>query len=760
MRGMAPGVGESRGAVTVCDLTWRPFGRRAPILRDLSLQIGVGERVLLVGPSGAGKSTLLKAMAGLLLTADAGDLRGEVLIDGTEPQSRPGRVGLVLQEPGAAVVADTVGRDVAFGLENIAVPRERMPTMVRAALAQVGLDLALDTPTHTCSGGELQRLALAGLLALHPDVILLDEPTAMLDPVTATQVRDCVDQAAVSGGLTTVVVEHRFGPWVPFATRLVVLDRLGRVVADGSPQAVLDESADELVELGVWVPGHRSPTPVGAPHASRRLEPAGSVASARDVGRRSSTAQLDGSLRAATLVQGLHLDVRGGELHALVGRSGAGKSTALALAAGLVAPTSGQVRLGPPDGHDDPAVMSSVDLARRVGWVPQAPSSTLVARTVRDEVQVVWRAMTPHGSDGAPAAVDDLLTALDLSHLAAVDPRHLSGGEQRRLAVAAALLHEPDLLVADEPTMGLDRHAWARVVGVLLEHRRSGAGLLLATHDDELLTYADDRHVIVPPPPEAQPTATSSLRRPLVSRAGPLALLLAPLLLLPLPGLITTWRQALVVIAAEAALGVVALWAPGPGRAPTGRWRGLGLRVLPIVIGMVFVAWSSWLLGGRDLERAALAALRVGALVAPAVLTLPFVDPTALGDHLAQRLRLPNRPVVAITAALARFTAIVRLWQSIDRTRRIRGLRGDLPPRHGSTWARLRARTEGLGQITLGLLTGTLGSAFSLALAMDARGFATAYRRSWWGPAPWRTADSLVVLSAIAVVALAAMTRG
>ena len=200
-------------------MTWRPYGRREPVLRDISLSLAPGERVLLVGPSGSGKSTLLRAIAGLLETADAGELSGSVVIDGHAPGSRAGEVGLVLQEPGAGVVASSIGRDVAFGLENVGMPRADMPPAIRAAVAAVGLSMPLDTPTGALSGGETQRLALAGALASRPSVLLLDEPTAMLDPGHAAQVRASVEGALAAYPITTVVVEHVLGPWVDLVDR-------------------------------------------------------------------------------------------------------------------------------------------------------------------------------------------------------------------------------------------------------------------------------------------------------------------------------------------------------------------------------------------------------------------------------------------------------------------------------------------------------------------------------------------------------------
>jgi energy-coupling factor transporter transmembrane protein EcfT len=197
-------------------------------------------------------------------------------------------------------------------------------------------------------------------------------------------------------------------------------------------------------------------------------------------------------------------------------------------------------------------------------------------------------------------------------------------------------------------------------------------------------------------------------------------------------------------------LGLVALWAPGPGAGPPGRWRRLGARSVPALVGIAGVMWSTWLLGGHDLETAFGAGLRVLCLVLPSVILLPYVDPDALGDHLAQRLRLPARPVGATTAALQRFQTFGALWSELTRARRVRGIGAGR-----SVVAKLREA----GATTLALFTVVLGQAAVLALAMDARGFAGASRRTWAGAAPWRWPDSLVVLACLLVLAAAAAAR-
>ncbi|GAA2741171.1 hypothetical protein GCM10009868_06250 [Terrabacter aerolatus] len=767
---MALGAARSTGGVEVRvrDLTWRPFGRSRPVLDGLDLTLGPGERVLLAGPSGSGKSTLLRAVAGLLLTADSGDLSGAVTVGGHAPQDVPGSVGLVLQDPGAGVVASSIGRDVAFGLENVSMPPGEMPPRVEAALREVGLTMSADSSPATLSGGESQRLALAGALAMEPSVLLLDEPTAMLDAATAGDVRAVVSDVVARRGLTLVVVEHRLEGWLDHVDRLVVLDAAGSVVADGEPRRVLREHGRSLADQGIWVPGVPDPDPLPlvldrAPEGAAGRVPAGGVvAAASGVRVEHVSRRLGGSSRTTVAVDGADLEARAGRTVALVGPSGAGKSSLMGALGGLVQPSRGTVDVAPPltpaesGATSDaaartrlapPHAWSSSDLARVVAWVPQRAATALLGRTVREDVLTTPLAL---GQDPEVSGVraDALLGSLGLAHLADADPRQLSGGEQRRLAMASAVAHGPALVLADEPTVGQDRLTWAAVSGVLAAARAEGAAVVVTTHDPGVVDDAD--HVVrldAPPQPAPDPEPE---RRPLVARAGPLSLLAAALCVLPLPALLDTWRQGLAVLIVEVLLGLVGLLAPGPGRAPHARLRGVLARLAPAAVAVVGVAWSAWLLGGRDVEVAAGAALRVLCLLVPSAVVVGFIDPEGLGDHLAQRLRLPARPVVAATAALQRLQSFDALWGELMTTRRVRGVRADRGP---------VARGREAVVVTGGLLVGALGQASALALAMDARGFAEARRRTWAGPAPWRRPDTLALGAGILVIAAAATAR-
>ena len=218
--------------------------------------------MLLLGASGAGKSTLVQALAGVLGGDDEGDRVGELLIDGTAPDHSRGRVGLVLQDPDSQVILARVGDDVAFGCESLGIPREEIWRRVGESLEAVGLDLSLDYPTARLSGGQKQRLALAGVLAMRPGLLLLDEPTANLDPSGVNEVRDAVARVVEGRSSTLIVIEHRVETWIDLVDRVIVLDAGAGIVADGSPREVLARDGKRLAESGVWVPRYPPATPV------------------------------------------------------------------------------------------------------------------------------------------------------------------------------------------------------------------------------------------------------------------------------------------------------------------------------------------------------------------------------------------------------------------------------------------------------------------------------------------------------------------
>ncbi|HEY3127626.1 MAG TPA: ATP-binding cassette domain-containing protein [Candidatus Limnocylindria bacterium] len=452
---------------------WRHAGRRAWAVRGLDLHIDPGERVLLLGASGAGKSTLLAALAGLLDPTGGGESEGELHVDGRLPHDARDATGIVFQDPETQLVMARAGDDVAFGLENHCVPTEAIWPRVHRALAQVHFPYPEDRPTAALSGGEKQRLAIAGALALRPRLLLLDEPTANLDPAGAESVRETLAELA---GITLVLVEHRVAQSLPLVDRVVVIEAGGGVVADGAPEDVFARHGPRLAELGVWVPGPRPAAP------ARRTTFGADLARADDVAFRYPGTE-------TWALGGVDLALRAGEALAITGPNGSGKSTLALLVAGLLRPARGRVAL---DDGVPPWSLPARRLVARIGTVFQDPEHQFVTGRVDEELMVGPLRTGRYAPDARRIALD-LLERLHLTHLAAANPFTLSGGEQRRLSVATALATAPPVLVLDEPTFGQDRRTYAELVALLAAHCDGGGAALFATHDEDLVTSLADR---------------------------------------------------------------------------------------------------------------------------------------------------------------------------------------------------------------------------------------------------------------------------
>ncbi|MFI7607952.1 ABC transporter ATP-binding protein [Micromonospora sp. NPDC049366] len=469
-------------AVSLRGFGWRHAGRKRWAVRGLDLRVESGERVLLLGPSGAGKSTLLAALAGLL-PEDSGEQEGSIEIDGLDPRKGRERVGIVFQDPESHLVMARSGDDVAFGLENRGIPSAEIWPRVDEALHRVGFPYDRDRLTAALSGGEQQRLALAGVLALRPHLLLLDEPTANLDPAGAALVRSAV-AGALDTDTTLILVEHRVADALPLVERVVVLEPGGGVRADGAPDEVFRVHGDALAAEGVWVPG-------------RTVSP-----------RRAATTPGDPLVTAERLglpprLAATDLTVRAGEALAVLGPNGAGKSTLALLLGGLMRPGTGTVTASPTlagrDARTPPHRWRAPALAGRIGSVFQDPEHQFVTSTVFDEL-----ALGPRRT-GRPEAeirsiVDGLLDRLRLGALARANPYTLSGGEKRRLSVATALATAPRLLVCDEPTFGQDRRTWRELVDLFAELRDAGHGVVTVTHDPEFVAALADRRLTLERP--------------------------------------------------------------------------------------------------------------------------------------------------------------------------------------------------------------------------------------------------------------------
>jgi energy-coupling factor transporter transmembrane protein EcfT/ABC-type iron transport system FetAB ATPase subunit len=392
----------------------------------------------------------------------------------------------------------------------------------------------------------------------------------------------------------------------------------------------------------------------------------------------------------------------------------------------------------------DPRSWRSPELAPRIGWVAQHPEHAFVGRTVRGEVLAGLRGRVDDPTQPtsyALARADGLLLALGLDRLAAADPYRLSGGEQRRLAVAAALAQGPQVLLLDEPTLGQDRRTWAAVAGAIRAARDGGTAIALATHDHRLVQVVADYELTLVPLDGLEPTRSGPIepapRRawPPVTRCGPLAGLVVSVLAVVASVFVRNWPVGVAALAAELLVAPLAI----------GSLRTASIRIAPGLLAAVSVGWSSWLLGGHDPATGLTAGLRILVLVLPGALLTAHLDASRLGDDLAQRLHLPARPVVATVAALQRVEALGSVWAEAAWARKVRGLGAGRSP---------VARVREVGALTFVLLVQTIRQAGQMAVAMDARGFAGARHRTWAEPSRWRWADSVLVVVGLVVLSV------
>ncbi|MFZ4895233.1 ABC transporter ATP-binding protein [Plantibacter sp. Mn2098] len=465
------------------------------VVAGIDLDIGEDEFLGIVGRNGSGKSSLARTLNGLNLPT-----AGQVTVDG-HPTNDPAslvevrrRVQMVFQNPENQQVGVTVFEDVAFGLSNMGVPGPEMPSRAIDALGIVGLDVALDRDVNTLSGGQLQRLALASVLALQPAYLILDEATAMLDPGARRDFLRSLAETRRRRPFAVVAITHHLEE-VEDADRIVVVHE-GRIEAQGRPGEVLSEV--ELLGRCGLEPLRRRITPRSG--AARRTSAAALVPApettqleARDVtvfhgGRRAARSG------AAPALAGLSVAVGRGELVAVAGKSGAGKSTLIATLKGLLRPVSGSIAI---EGLD-PWATKHPESFDAIGYIFQFSEHQLFAATVRDDVAYGLRSARLSAEDVA-ARVDAALVrvGLDPERFGPRSPFELSGGEKRRVALAGVLVTEPRVLILDEPTAGLDHPSRRQVFELMHDLNERGITVLWVSHKLEDIYEHADRVVVI-----------------------------------------------------------------------------------------------------------------------------------------------------------------------------------------------------------------------------------------------------------------------
>ena len=527
-----------RGArIELNNFSWHHPGRPEPVISGLNLTINPGEKVLLLGTSGAGKSTLLHAIAGVLHDDDGESASGTITINGQAPAEARGTAGMMQQDPESSIVMATVGNDVAFGPENLRVPREEIWGRVTEALTAVGLNhLPLDHPSSALSGGQKQRLGLAGILSMHPGAMILDEPTANLDPSGVREVRDSILTAAQATGATLLVVEHRVSIWAPHMDRIIVLGEGGTITHDGAPDTVLTEARQELIDAGVWVPNYVPRAPqtgniAGGEHGEALLRAenlsitrAQPTPKQRRARRRTIKRLGDTPAPAPTdlpvLRSGINLTLHAGEHLSVLGPNGAGKSTLALTLAGLLTAPNGTLTAtdalrnhGGQTAHWDVPTWTPAQMLSRIGYVFQEPEYQFIRGTVREELELGPRRLAaltrnPLNEDDLTARTNELATRLRLTHLLDANPFTLSGGEKRRLSVASALATAPKILILDEPTFGQDARTWAELVDLIRELLAGGTAIISITHDEDYTAALGGNHITLPALEPSEATAT------------------------------------------------------------------------------------------------------------------------------------------------------------------------------------------------------------------------------------------------------------
>lgn len=483
-----------------------------PALRGINLEIEAGEFVAIAGRAGSGKSTLCYALNGLIPHSFGGDFKGEIIVCGlnTRIASVPQlarQVGFVMQNAESQLVGLTVEDDAAFGPENLGLPTADVALRVKQALRAVRLDANLQRSPWSLSGGQKQRLSIAAALAIQPRVLVLDNPTAELDPVGKEEVMAILGQLNSELGITVVIVNQELEEILPYATRLVLMNE-GQIQCTGRPAEVIDHASDvhgagvrlpEIAQMADALREHgRWPArlPVTVAEAVKRLQDMPSAAMSRSSsGPRVPTDETMIDMKdvsfaypdSTPVLRNITLTVHRGEFVTLMGPNAAGKTTLAKLMNGLLSPTTGRVLVR----GTDAGAIRLAELAKTVGYVFQNPDHQLFARTIKEEL-----AFGPRNLGWTKAEVENAV-ARGLKHVGGPnrgeeDPFFLGLAERKLVSIASVLAMGPEILVLDEPATGADHEAALRIMNYLAGLHLQGLTIVIVTHDVSLAaTYAD-----------------------------------------------------------------------------------------------------------------------------------------------------------------------------------------------------------------------------------------------------------------------------
>jgi len=513
------------GIIEVKDLHYSYPNAETPALKGVDLTIDEGEFVLLTGPSGCGKTTFCRCLNGLIPHFYHGELAGEVTVAGLSTRDNPTsnlaqHVGLIFQNPDNQIFALTVEKDVAFGLENQGVPKREMVEAIDWALEQAGISDLRGRATHELSGGQKQRLAIASILAMRPQIVVLDEPTSFLDPVGAERIFDVLDNLNREHGITILLIEHRLDIAAKHVDRVVIFSD-GRVVGDGPPEDIFTLEETRLADVGIpkivelykrleqeGFAFDRTPlTPemlvkqieIGIPNIPMRPHEKPAIPGLDDLAgehRMSPVIEIEDVFFAypsgVKALDGVSLTIHRGEFVAIMGENGAGKTTLVKHFNGLLRPQAGRVSV---DG-EDASRLSVATLARKVGLVFQNPDDQLFSENVEEEISFALRNFG-FDKDVIRKRVDWALNLLDIERYQKSSPFILSGGERKRVALGSVLAWDPEVVVLDEPTIGQDYAQKERLRHFLMQLRTQSKTTIIVTHDVEFVAECKPRVVLM-----------------------------------------------------------------------------------------------------------------------------------------------------------------------------------------------------------------------------------------------------------------------
>jgi cobalt transport protein ATP-binding subunit len=511
------------GKIEIKDLSYTYPQADRPALKNINLTINKGEFILLTGPSGCGKTTFCRTLNGLIPKFYNGKMVGQVIVNGLDTakystMELAQHVGLIFQNPDNQIFALTVEKDIAFGLENLGKNREEMYKEIDWAAGVTGINNLRQRATHELSGGQKQRLTIASVLAMHPSIIVLDEPTSFLDPVGAEHIFEVLDHLNKDLEITVILIEHRIDIAAKYADRIIVFDQ-GEVRSDGTPVEILSREDTRL--LGVGIPRILSlakllkykkrfpPYPLSAEQFYQAL--------ISDLPRKkekitkkvtSEVKELSGEHHHKPLIElrnvyfdypgnvqalkSVDLTIHQGDFIAIMGENGAGKTTLVKHFNGLLRPKKGDVFF---DGINI-SEKSVAQLARRIGLVFQNPDDQLFEETVEKEISFALHNFGMNESF-IEKRVNWALNLLDIDQYKEKSPFALSGGERKRVALASVLAWDPDVLVLDEPTIGQDYGQKERLRHFLMQLRTQGKTVIIVTHDVEFVAESQPRIILM-----------------------------------------------------------------------------------------------------------------------------------------------------------------------------------------------------------------------------------------------------------------------